>query len=91
MRIRTWRERQAGLGGPTFFKLKKRPLLTFAANLPRPAGITDDFRRGYATVWACGRRADQLATSVLQAVEPLVPGPRLLAAIDETPTPRWGP
>src|SRR5258708_6734007 len=32
MRIRTWRERQAGLGGSTFFKLKKRPLLTFTAN-----------------------------------------------------------
>jgi hypothetical protein len=57
----------------------------------RPAGITADFRRGYATVWACGRRADQLATSVLRAVEPLVPGPRLVVAIDDTPTPRWGP
>jgi hypothetical protein len=57
----------------------------------RAAGITADFRPGYATVWATGRRATQLAVSVLKAVEPLVPGPRLVAALDDTPTPRWGP
>jgi hypothetical protein len=57
----------------------------------RPAGITTDFRQGYTTVWACGRRAEDMATTVLEAVEPLIPGPRLLAAIDDTPTPRWGP
>ena len=57
----------------------------------RAAGITHEFRRGYATVWACGRRADQMAVSVLHAVEPLVRGPRLVVAIDDSPTPRWGP
>jgi SRSO17 transposase len=57
----------------------------------RAAGITDQFRRGYATVRASGRRTDHLAVSVLQAVEPLLPGQRLLVAIDDTPTPRWGP
>jgi len=57
----------------------------------RAAGITKDFRPGYATVWACGRRAPQLAVSVLKAVEPLVQGKRLVTAIDDTPTPRWGP
>jgi hypothetical protein len=57
----------------------------------RAAGITKDFRPGYATVWACGRRTRQRAVSILNTVEPLVPGPRLVVAIDDTPTPRWGP
>jgi hypothetical protein len=57
----------------------------------RAAGITEEFRRGYSTVWACGRRADHLAIDVLRAVEPLVPGSRLRVVIDDTPTPRWGP
>jgi hypothetical protein len=57
----------------------------------RAAGIRDDFRRGYATVWVCGRRAPELAVSVLKTVERLVPGPRLVVALDDTPTPRWGP
>jgi DDE superfamily endonuclease len=57
----------------------------------RPAGITDDFRRGYATVWACGRRTEVMAYTVLKAVEPLVAGDRLVVGIDDTPTPRWGP
>src|SRR5947208_2756788 len=49
----------------------------------RPAGITDDFRRGYATVWACGRRTPRMAYTVLKAVEPLVVGDRLVVAIDD--------
>lgn len=57
----------------------------------RPVGITDDFRRGYATVWACGRRTERLAYTILNTVEPLVSGDRLLVGIDDTPTPRWGP
>jgi hypothetical protein len=57
----------------------------------RAAGISADFRRGYATVWACGRRTKSLAVTVLKAVEPLVQGRRLLVAIDDTPTARWGP
>jgi hypothetical protein len=57
----------------------------------RPAGITDDFRKGYTTVWACGRRSDRLAYTVLKTVEPRVTGERLVVGIDDTPTPRWGP
>jgi hypothetical protein len=57
----------------------------------RAAGITHAFRRGYATVWACGRRSDRLAYTVLKTVEPLVADERLLVAIDDTPTPRFGP
>jgi hypothetical protein len=57
----------------------------------RPAGITTDFRNGYTTVGACGRRTRQIAYTVLKTVEPLVQGERLIVAIDDTPTPRWGP
>jgi hypothetical protein len=57
----------------------------------RAAGITDDFRQAYVTVCAAGRRVDQLALSALHAVSPMLDKGRLLLAIDDTPTPRWGP
>jgi hypothetical protein len=57
----------------------------------RAAGITDDFRRAYHTVSAVGRRVDWLATRTLRATEPLLPERRLLAALDDTPTSRYGP
>src|SRR5947209_5534526 len=57
----------------------------------RAGGITKDFRPGYTTVWACGRQVSQQAIPVLRAVEPLVPGQRLVTALDDTPTPRFGP
>jgi hypothetical protein len=61
----------------------------------RPAGIRTDFRRGYAALWAAGRRADALSYRLLCAVlKPLMhragPGP-LRFAIDDTPTARYGP
>ena len=56
----------------------------------RAAGIRDDFRQGYATVWAVGRRAPLLATQTFQAVKTLLPPGRLLVALDDTPTPRYG-
>jgi hypothetical protein len=55
------------------------------------AGIGDDFRPGYTTVCAVGRHTDQLAVSTLHAVRPLLDQRRLCAAIDDTPTPRYGP
>jgi len=58
----------------------------------RAAGITDDFRAAYHTVWAVGREADHMAVSVLGIVRPLLPvSGRLFFAIDDTPTPRYGP
>jgi hypothetical protein len=54
----------------------------------RPAGITTDFRNGYTTVGACGRRSEPMAYTILKTVEPLVSGERLVVAIDDTPTPR---
>jgi hypothetical protein len=57
----------------------------------RAAGITDDFRPAYRTVCAVGRAADSMALSTLHAVQPLLGKRRLRVAIDDTPTPRYGP
>jgi hypothetical protein len=57
----------------------------------RAAGIRDDFRPAYALVCAVGQRFDQLAISTVLTVKPLLNPKRLLVAIDDTPTPRYGP
>ena len=57
----------------------------------RAAGITDDFRRAYNVVWACGRRSDAVAARLLPTLDPLLAGDRLLLAFDDTPTARSGP
>src|SRR5271166_2662702 len=61
----------------------------------RPAGITSDFRCAYSALWAAGRHAEALAYRLLGcALKPLMgraAGDRLLFAIDDTPTPRYGP
>ena len=61
----------------------------------RAAGIRDAFRPAYNALWAAGRRADALAYRLLGcALQPLMrrtPGDHLLFALDDTPTPRYGP
>ncbi len=57
----------------------------------RAAGITDDFRPAYHTVCAVGKRTAALAARTFCAVRPLLGGGRLTVAIDDTPTPRYGP
>jgi hypothetical protein len=57
----------------------------------RAAGIREDFRNAYTTVCATGREADHVAVSVLRRVTPLLDPRRLRLAIDDTPTPRYGP
>jgi hypothetical protein len=58
----------------------------------RPVGITTEFRRAYHVVYAVGRNTEQLALATLSAVRPCLANPqRLLFAIDDTPTPRYGP
>jgi hypothetical protein len=61
----------------------------------RAAGISTDFRRAYNTLWAVGRRDQSLATRLLLVVlKPMLlrrPAERLLFAIDDTPTARYGP
>ena len=60
----------------------------------RAAAITDAFRPAYQALWAAGRRADALAYRLLGRVlwplMRLAPGDRLLFALDDTPTPRYG-
>lgn len=57
----------------------------------RACGISHDFRRAYNVVGACGRRAELVATRLLPALDPLLSGERLVVAIDDTPTERYGP
>jgi DDE superfamily endonuclease len=61
----------------------------------RAAGITTDFRPAYHALWAAGRQAQALAYRLLGvALLPLMrqaAGDHLLFALDDTPTPRYGP
>jgi DDE superfamily endonuclease len=57
----------------------------------RACGITDDFRQAYVTVCSVGRHTQDVAASTLFAVRPLLDSKRLRLAIDDTPTPRYGP
>lgn len=61
----------------------------------RAAGITTDFRRAYSALWAAGRRSQTLAYRLLGiALLPLMrqtSGDHLRFALDDTPTPRYGP
>jgi len=58
----------------------------------RACGIADDFRRAYHTLHAVGGRAEQVSLSAWNTVRPCLEGSRrLLVAIDDTPTPRYGP
>ena len=57
----------------------------------RAAGITDEFRQGYHALHAAGRHADFLSTRLLRVVGDVQPAETRSVAIDDTPTPRWGP
>jgi len=58
----------------------------------RAAGLGTDFRRYYYFLGSLGRQAEFLASLVLRrAVTVIVPGERLLFALDDTPTKRAGP
>lgn len=58
----------------------------------RPVGIRDEFRPAYRAVHAAGRRTDVMAFLVwLTMVRPLLAGQsRLVFALDDTPTQRYG-
>lgn len=59
----------------------------------RTAGLAKQFRCCYTTVAAAGKRSQRVATRLAyEVLEPLVSGrSRLVLAIDDTPTPRYGP
>jgi hypothetical protein len=58
----------------------------------RAAGVTDDWKPYYCFISAVGRKAESLAARVLHLLPAHLPtGPRLLLALDDTPTKRYGP
>jgi hypothetical protein len=58
----------------------------------RAAGIADDFRPAYHTIYAVGRRIDLLGLTAWSTARPCLAGARRLCfALDDTPTPRYGP
>jgi DDE superfamily endonuclease len=59
----------------------------------RAAKLSDQFRPCYTAVAAAGKKADSVAARLaLEAVKPLVADvDRLTLALDDTPTPRYGP
>lgn len=58
----------------------------------RAAGITTEFRHAYHTIHAVGRKTDHLAQTAWTTIRPcLAKSQPLTLAIDDTPTPRYGP
>jgi hypothetical protein len=57
----------------------------------RAAGLVEQFRQAYRCVHAAGRHADWLGTRLLRVVQDLGSADSLTVALDDTPTPRWGP
>lgn len=59
----------------------------------RAAGLSAEYRPCYTTVSAAGKRADGIAARLAHGVvKPLLVGmTRLVFALDDTPTPRYGP
>src|SRR4051812_30937685 len=59
----------------------------------RAAGIADDFRRAYTLLGTLGRAWVDTFASLLfcRLARAIDPGPRWLFAIDDSPTPRYGP
>jgi len=59
----------------------------------RAAGIGADFRRAYDLLGAVGRRAGLLGTVLLRAIDRIAGGPtgRVVFALDDTVTRRYGP
>jgi hypothetical protein len=59
----------------------------------RAAGLSNQYRRCYATATAVGRRTEHVALRLLlELLKPLVAdAPRVVLALDDTPTERYGP
>lgn len=58
----------------------------------RAADITHDFRRAYHTIYAVGRNSPSMSLAAWDTLCPCLAGShRLTLAIDDTPTPRYGP
>jgi hypothetical protein len=57
----------------------------------RPAGITAEFRQAYTTIHAVGKNFQAMSATTFDALKPILGNRRLTVALDDTPTPRYGP
>jgi DDE superfamily endonuclease len=57
----------------------------------RAADLSGDFRRAYSTIASSGRQVRFQGSAAFQQLRPLLDPRRLLVAVDDTPTPRYGP
>ncbi|HMF14767.1 MAG TPA: transposase [Gemmataceae bacterium] len=58
----------------------------------RAGGLGDSFRRYHYFLGSLGRKTSSLAGVLLgRAADVIQPGDRVLLALDDTPTPRYGP
>src|ERR1700757_5309371 len=58
----------------------------------RGGGLGDDYRAYYYFLGSLGRKVKWIASLLLgRAIEVIAPGKRLLFALDDTPTQRYGP
>jgi hypothetical protein len=59
----------------------------------RAAGIGAEFRQAYYAIGSVGRRVQSLASAVLSSIDAAIrdEGDRLVFALDDTPTKRYGP
>jgi DDE superfamily endonuclease len=63
-----------------------------AASWWRAAGIGDRFRRYYYFLGSVGRKASDVAAALLRiTLDRIAPSDRLVFALDDTPTKRYGP
>jgi hypothetical protein len=98
--VSAWIERLAGLLDPRC-RWRLLPLLTgllFAtgrrtvSSWLRAGGLSREYQDYYYFVYVVGRKVEWLAVTLLQiVVEVIVPNGRILLAIDDTPSKRYGP
>lgn len=81
------RQRFTALLGGALFADGRRTVTAWI----RAAGLSDDFRRAYAAVASSGRHTRFQGSGAFQQLRPLLDPRRLLVAVDDTPTPRYGP
>ena len=83
-----YRHRLAILLGGILFAQGRRTVASWL----RAAGITDEFKAYYYFISSVGRNARSIAWRLLCLVFSRIPiGPRVVLALDDTPTKRYGP
>jgi DDE superfamily endonuclease len=57
----------------------------------RATDLWQDWRQSYVTVYACGRNVTSMAITAVHTAKAVLDSKRLLTAIDDSPTSRYGP